>query len=55
MKLSNQDMKDYKDYCKSIGYEYPDDYLARKSIGNNRKKRFNRTSCKNRTGCGNKA
>lgn len=53
MKLSPTEMRDYKSYLKSINYKYPDDYMARKSIGNNKKGRFNRTSCKNGTRCGN--
>lgn len=55
MKLSPKDMKDYKSYLKSINYKYPEDYLARKYSNSNKKKRFNRTSCKNGTRCGNTA
>jgi hypothetical protein len=55
MKLSPKDMRDYKSYCKSINYVYPDDYMARKYIPDNKKKRFNRTPRKNGTWCGNKA
>ena len=55
MKLSNQDYKEYMAYLKKIKYKYPEDYMARKYTNSNKKKRFNRTSCKNATRCGNMA
>ena len=48
-------MRDYKSYLKSINYQYPTDFMARKYIVNKKQKRFNRTPRKNGTRCGNTA